>query len=112
MKPLKIYQGADETIDIETNIDLSTATEIEVTIDTPTQIIKTLTGAHISAVTATQFTLAIDAADTETVKAGGYKYQCRATIAGKIKQGQMSPNKILIEDSVFVSLGSGNDYGD
>ena len=108
---LEIFQGEDKTITVESNIDLRTHDEIEFTIDTPSQIKKTLTGGSISGVTATQFTVQIDAADTETVKAGPYKYQARATdSSGKISNAKFQPNKITIKDSVFTSAGSGNDY--
>ena len=109
---LEIFQGEDKTITVESNIDLTTHDEIEFTIDTPTQIKKTLSGSGgISGVTATQFTVQIDAADTETVKAGPYKYQARATdSSGKISNAKFQPNKITIKDSVFTSIGSGNDY--
>ena len=108
---LEIFQGEDKTITVESNIDLTTHTEIEFTIDTPTQIKKTKTGGEITGITATQFTVQIDAADTETVKAGPYKYQARATYSsGKISNAKFQPNKITIKDSVFTSIGSGNDY--
>jgi hypothetical protein len=110
MKPLKLYQGSDESLVITSNIDLSAATEIEVTIDTPTQIVKTLSGGSITATTTT-FTIAIDAADTATVAPGTFKYQARATIGGKKKQGRFTPNSILILPSVFESTSNVTDYG-
>jgi len=109
-KPLIIYQGADAIIDIESNIDLSAATEIEVTIDTTEQIVKTLTAGGVSDVTSTQFTLNIDSGDTQDIKAGNYKYQVRATIGGKKKQGRLVPNKITLADSVFVQPRNIKDY--
>lgn len=94
------------------NDDLSAATEIEFYIDTPTQIKKTLSSSGgISAVTATQFSVQIDAADTETVKAGPYKFQSRATIASKKHNIKHTPNQIKILDSILVTQGSGQDYG-
>ena len=108
---LELFQGEDKTITVTSNIDLTTHTEIEFTIDAPTQITKTLSGSGISGVTATQFTVQIDAADTETLKAGPYKYQARATdSSGKISNAKFQPNRITIKDSVFTSAGSGNDY--
>lgn len=107
---VKIFQGEDKTIVVITNEDISAATEIEFVIDTPTQIKKTLSDGEISAVTSTQFTVQIDAADTETVEAGEYLFQCRATVSAKIRQGVFSPNKIEIRDSAFTTEGSGNDY--
>ena len=109
-KPLRIFQGADVVIVIDTGLtDLSAATAIEVTIDTPSQIKKTLSSG-ITAVTATQFNLAIDAADTATVKSGAYRYHCRANINSKKKQGVFVPSRILIMDSVFENAGSGKRY--
>ena len=111
MKPLEIYKGADQQIDIESNIDLTSATEIEFTIDTDTQIAKTLTGGGISSVTTTQFTVQIDAGDTADIAHDTYKFQVRATIAGKKKQGRLRPNKIILKDSVFESSRNVKDYG-
>ena len=110
MRPIEIFQGDDEIITVESNIDLSTATEIEWAIDTQPQIVKTLTGGHISDVSTSQFLVAIDAADTASVTAGNYKYQCQATIAGKIKHGRFTPNKIILRNSIFTDEGSGRDY--
>jgi len=113
VKPLALYQGSDESLVITSNIDLSSSagcTEIEVTIDTPTQIVKTLSGGHITA-TATSFTIVIDAADTATTVPGTFQYQARATIGGKKKQGRFTPNSILILPSVFESTSNVTDYG-
>lgn len=107
---IRIYQGEDKTIVVTTNEDISTATEIEFVIDTSTQIKKTFTAGQITNVTSTQFTVQIDASDTETVEAGEYLFQCRATVADKIRQGVFSPDKIEIRDSAFTTAGSGNDY--
>jgi len=111
MKPIALYQGEDKTIVVEMNTDLSAATEIEFSIDTPSRITKTLSAAQISAVTATQFSVQMDAADTETAKAGPYKYQGRATISGKTHNIRFIPNKIKILDSVFVDSNVTGDYG-
>lgn len=107
---LRVYQGEDKTIVVTTNIDLTDATEIEFVIDTETQITKSLTLEEISGVTSSQFQVQLDAGDTETITAGEYLYQCRATISSKIVQGKFSPNKIEILESAFTSAGSGNDY--
>lgn len=107
---IRIFQGEDKTIIIRTNEDISAATEVEFVIDTPTQIKKTLSDGEITNVTGTSFTVQIDAADTETVEHGEYLFQCRATVATKIRQGVFSPNKIEIQDSAFTTQGSGNDY--
>lgn len=108
--PFELFQGEDRTETIYVSDDLTSATEIEFTIDTPTQIKKTLSGAHISAVTTTQFTLQIDAADTSDVPDGPYRCQARSTISGKLKNIRFKPDKVHIRESVFVDLGSGNDY--
>ncbi len=105
-----IYQGEDKTIVVKTNVSLVSATEIEFIIDTPTQIKKTLTDSQITAVTATQFTVQIDAGDTETTEAGEYLFQCRSTISSKKTNGKFQPNKLNILDSAFTSVGAGNDY--
>ena len=106
----EIFQGEDKTLTLKNNIDLSAATEIVFNVDTPTQIVKSLSAGQITAVTTTQMTVQIDAADTETVPAGGYRMQSRATLAGKLVNGKYRPNKITIRDSVFTTAGSGNDY--
>jgi hypothetical protein len=111
MRPIEIFQGDDEVITVETGLtDLTTASEIEFAIDAYPQIVKTLTGGHISDVSTSQFLVAIDAADTASVTAGNYKYQCQATVAGKISHGRFTPNKIIIRNSVFTDEGSGRDY--
>lgn len=107
---LRIYQGEDKTIVVRTNEDISAATEVEFVIDTSPQIIKKLSASQIINVTATSFTVQIDAADTETIPAGEYLFQCRATVATKIRQGRFSPNKVEIKNSAFTTAGSGNDY--
>ena len=107
---IRIYQGEDKTIVVRTNEDISAATEVEFVIDTETQILKKLSEGEITNVTSTSFTVQIDAADTETVRHGEYLFQCRATVATKIRQGRFSPNKIEIRDSAFTIEGSGNDY--
>jgi len=110
MRPIEIFQGNDQVIVVESNIDLTTATEVEFRIDTQPQIVKTLTGGQVTDVTTTQFSVAIDAADTASVAAGRYKFQCRTTIAGDTLNGRFTPDKIIIRDSIFTNEGSGNDY--
>jgi hypothetical protein len=110
-RPIEIYQGQDDEITVLTGTtDLTTATEIDFRIDTYPQVVKTLSAGQITALTATQFLVTIDAADLASVEAGNYKYQCRATLAGKIRQGKFTPNKIIVRDSVFETQGQGNDY--
>jgi hypothetical protein len=113
-RPIELYQGESKTIVVETNIDLSAYAEIEFSINTPTQILKKLSEGDIADVTATQFSVAIEPADTESVASGEYQYQCRATdSSGNITQGKFTPDKIKIRDSIFVrSLVGGNDYGE
>lgn len=109
---IDIFQGEDKTVVVKTNIDLTGASEIQFNIDTPTMISKTLTAGQITGVTNSQFTVQIDAADTATVPASGYKYQARATLAdGKIANGRFRPNKLTIRDSLFVTQGQGKVYG-
>ncbi len=111
-RPIEIFQGEDATIVVQTRESLVSATEIEFAIDTPTQILKTLTGGQISGVTATQFSVAIAAADTQSVCAGEYPMQYRSTISGAKANGKLRPDAVRIRDSVFVNPGLyGNDYG-
>ena len=106
------YQGEDKTIIVESNVDLTLATEIEITIDTPCQIKKTLSGGHISAVTAETFYLQIDSADTESVRPGRYKVQARFTDpSSKKTNGKFQPNSFTIRDSVFVDDEGTKYYG-
>lgn len=110
MRPIEIYQDNDQVIVVESNLDISTATEIEFRIDTQPQIVKTLSGGQITGVTTTQFSVAIDASDTASVAAGRYKFQCRTTIDGDILNGRFTPDKIILRNSIFTNEGSGNDY--
>jgi len=107
---VQIFQGEDKTLVVSSNLDLTTATEIEFRVDTDVQIVRSLSNGDISGVTATQFSVEISGDDTETVKAGNYKYQVRATIGGKKRNGKFSPNKFEVLDSIFTTAGSGNDY--
>ena len=109
---LEIFQGEDKTIVVTTNDDLSAATEIEFYVDTLTKIKKTLSNAEISGVTSTQFSVTLIPGDTESVPPGDYRYQCRATVGGKIKNGRFTPNRLKIVKSLMVSsaLASSGDY--
>ena len=109
-RPAEIYQGEDSTLTITTSEDVSTATEIEFLIDAPTQISKTLGASQITSVTATGFTVQIDAADTSSIPEGGYKHQARVTIGSKLEHIRFTPNKIKIKDSVFVDDYTPGDY--
>jgi len=110
-RPIEVFQGEDEVIVVQTGTtDLTSATEIDFRIDTQPQIAKTLTGGGVTGVSATQFFVTIDAGDTSSVAAGNYKYQCRATLAGKLQNGRFTPNKFIVRDSVFETQGSGKDY--
>lgn len=111
MKPIELYQGEDKTIVVSMNDDLTSATEIEFIVDSPTQVIKKLSEAQISGVSSSQFSVQIDAADFATTAQGSYKIQSRATIAGKKYNIRHTPNRIKILNSVFENQGSGNDYG-
>ena len=111
MAKVRIYQGQNKTLVVQTNIDLSSATEIEFKIDTPDQITKTLSGGGISNVSSTQFEVALVPGDTETVVEGAYRMQTRYTdSSGNIYNGTFTPDRAEIEDSIFTTQGSGNDY--
>ena len=101
-RPIELFQDASQYITVSMNTDISTATEIEFTIDCYPPIEKTLSAGEIGSVTATGFRVTIDAADTETIKPGPYKYQARATISTKKYNIKFTPNKVKIMDSVFV----------
>ena len=101
-RPIRLFQAEDRTLAIETEDSLVAATEIEFTIDASTKINKTLSGGSISNVTATGFDVQIDAADTENIKPGPYKFQGRSIISAKLSNIVFTPNKIKIMDSVFV----------
>lgn len=110
-RPVELFQGCDMSISIAMSDDISAATEVEFLIDCSSQISKTKTAGQITGVTATGFTVAIDAADTENIKPGSYKHQARATIAGKKYNIKLVPDKIKIMDSVFVDSYTPGDYG-
>ena len=111
MRPPVLYKGEDKTIVVEMNTDISAATEIEFYIDTDSQIKKTLSGGDISGVTATQFSVAIVPGDTDSVNVGSYRFQARATLSSKLYHIKFTPNKIVIEDSIFLTSRSVPDYG-
>ena len=106
MRPIDLFQGADRTIEVKTRTDLTSATEIEFTIDTVPQIAKTLSGGGISAVTATQFNVAIAAGDTRDIKSGEYRYQARSTFPSGIvtHSAQQDPPLVKINDSIFTNV--------
>jgi len=103
MKPIRIGQGTDHTVTIgHSYADLPSATEVEIFIDTPSQIVKTL-GEGVSGVTAVSFVLTVPAEDTTSVKAGEYKIQARITTAGGSRLfGRINPDKVRILDTVFT----------
>ena len=111
MKPIEIYQGEDKAIVVNMNDDISAATEIEFRVDTSPQITKTLSASDITSVTATSFTVQINAADFATTPRGAYKYQARATIGGKKYNIRFTPNKFKILTSLFESTETPGDYG-
>ena len=107
----EIYQGEDKTLTISPGADLTSYTEIEFIIDSPRQIKKTLSGGGIGSVTATQFNVDIDAADTARVSPGEYKYQVRATNGSGDKfHSKLTPNYVRILHSSFENPTGGNDY--
>ncbi len=107
----ELFQGEDKSLVVMTNIDLSSSSEIEFIVDTPSQIIKKLSESEISGVTSTQFVVQIDAADTENVQPGGYTVQARSTDSSSKKtNGKFQPNQLTIKPSAFVSSMLGNDY--
>lgn len=103
--PLKFYQGAHRDIIVShDDVNLASATEIEVRIDTPQQITKTLTGGGVSGVTSSQFTVSIEDSDTSDVCSGEYRIQVRSTsAAGVITQGEINPSNVVIVDSIFTT---------
>ena len=112
MASISLYQGEDKTIVVNTNEDLTTATEIEFRIDCSPQVVKTLTGGGISGVTATGYAIALEPGDTTNIDAGEYKIQSRYTDSGgNINHGKFVPNKLKLIESIFVNPNSGNDYG-
>lgn len=109
---IELYQGENKSIVVTTNVDLTTATEIEFRIDSSPQIIKKLTTSGITGVTATQYTINIEPGDTSSIGAGEYKIQARYTdSSGDIHHGKFTPNKLTLRESIFVNPNSGNDYG-
>ena len=106
----EIFQGEDKAFTVSTNEDLSSATEIQVTVDTPKAIRKTLTGGDISAVTSSEFTVQFAAGDTATTCSGSYKWQVQAVIGGNTYVAPFRPNRFVIKDNVALDAGSGNDY--
>lgn len=113
---IELYQGENKTIVVSTNVDLTTATEIEFTVakvdNVKTKFTKTLTGGAISGVTSTQYSVAVSPEDTDDFPSGEYIVQARYTDAsGNIFQGKFVPNKVKILGSLFVEQGTGNDYG-
>lgn len=104
MNRLKLKQGTDELISISHNYpSLTTAQEISVYIDTPSQIVKTL-GDGISNVTDETYLLAIAASDTANVPSGEYDIQARIlSSSGSVLGGQIQPSKVVIRPSVWTN---------
>lgn len=102
--PNKIYQGSDFSLVVSHNFyNLTSASEIELRIDTPTQIVKKMTEGGIYSVTASTFTCFISDEDTQDIESGEYRIQCLATVSGNKSFGQLSPSTIRIEDSIFTT---------
>lgn len=74
----RVYQGEGKSILVtvsDSDIDLTTATEIEFTVDTNPQIKLTLSGSTITNVTTKSFTINLAASDTSSIEAGTYSPQ-------------------------------------
>lgn len=105
---ISIYQAADRNLAFNLKTadnSLTSATEIEVLIDTPTQIIKKLSDGEVTSVTTTSFIVQITDSDTESTPSGEYDVQVRKTSGtGLITQGICSPSTIRIVDSKFTTV--------
>lgn len=108
-RPVEITQGMDKTLTLWVSDDLTSATEVEYVIDSPTRISKALT-TGVTVNSASQVTIQIDAADTTNIVPGPYKQQMRATLSGKLTKVKIQPNKIRITDSVWVDEYVAGDY--
>ena len=108
-RPVLFYQGEDKLIECQVT-GVSAATEIEVTIDCNPQVIKTLSGGHITGLSSTGFNLQLSASDLTTITPGLYKYQGRATI-GTLHNIRFVPNQIRLLESVFETSRNVRDYG-
>ena len=105
MKPIVVWQGTDKTVVVDHDFsDLTDATEIQVYIDSPKQIIKSL-GDGVSAVTADSYLLTIAAADTESTPSGEYRMQAKITTdGGGTVFGRFNPQIVKVMDTVFTDV--------
>jgi hypothetical protein len=111
-RPIEVWTGSDVDIDIETDSDVSAATEIEWWMEGGRAVVKKSMGeGHITGLTSTQFTLTLLAADTESEQPGPYKMQCRATVGGLFRQIVFKPNQFILRDSLFSTSRNIRDYG-
>ena len=102
---IKLFQGADRTITVTSDKDLTTATEVEVRIDTPKQIIKTKTGGGVTNIIATGFDILIEDGDTTDIASGEYRIQARSTAStGIITHAQLAPSAVTVADSIFTTI--------
>jgi len=101
LRPIRIYQGATRNIVVKTSQNLVGSDDIEVRIDTCPNIMKSIIGGGISGLTASQFVVTIDAADTENVPVANYEMQARA-ITGSVKTQGRFKVPVSIARSLFV----------
>ena len=101
MNPIKLWQGASLTISVDSDRDLTGATDIEYIIDSNPKIQLSLAAGDITGVTATGFRVNVKPSDTDGIKSGEYRHQIRATEGSSVTQGQFSPSVLRIADSIF-----------
>ncbi len=103
--PNTVWQGTDKDFIVKHNYtSMTSATEVEVFINTSPQIIKKLSQGDITGVTTTQLLLQIDDADTASKRSGEYNIEARiTTAAGRVIYGKLQPSKMVIKDSIFTT---------
>lgn len=111
MRPLRIYQATDKTVSVSHDFaDLPSATEVNIYIDAPCQIVKSL-GDGVSGVTATNFVLTIPYEDTDNVPAGEYPIDGYiTTLAGDRRHMRIQPSKVKILPSNWASARESGGY--
>lgn len=111
MKPARIYQATDKTFSVQHDFtDLTTATEINIYVDTPSQIVKSL-GNGVTSVTDETFLLTFNYEDTDNVGEGEYLIDGYVTTAtGDRVHARISPNKVKILPTNWASARDTRDY--
>ena len=109
MKNWRVWQGTDAIFNISHDYtDLVTATAIEVYVDTPSQIVKTLSDG-VTSVSATNMVVTLAAGDTDDVDPGEYCIQARITTTGGQQFfGRILPERVKILESNWGSGSSGS----